>query len=187
MGGGGPEVMQVMQQIAASIGSYSAGQAASAPATAADILEGASKQFMVRPTPSFRLPLPSSQLTQLHQSGSAAGDAAAGLDFGGGDGVDDEELNGPMQVNCTAAAKQTKQMTFSLTASVLPGAAEHDGQQSSAVRACEGAVRQVSCVDACQCFRHCAGGSRAVQCVVGSIMCCWQHHLAAHADYVSPL
>ena len=27
----------------------------------------------------------------------------------------------------------------------------------------------------------------AASCVVGSIMCCWQHHLAAHADYVSPL
>lgn len=51
--GAGPEVMQVMQQIAASIGSYSAGQAAAAaaaapaPASAADILEGASKEFLV--------------------------------------------------------------------------------------------------------------------------------------------
>ena len=63
MGGGGPEVMQVMQQIAASIGSYSEGQAASAPASAADILEGASKEFLVRPTHSFPLTLPPSQLT----------------------------------------------------------------------------------------------------------------------------
>jgi hypothetical protein len=34
----------------------------------------------------------------LHQSGGAAGDAGAGLDFSGMDGFDDEELNGPMQV-----------------------------------------------------------------------------------------
>ncbi len=48
--GAGPEVMQVMQQIAASIGSYSATQAqqaAAAPASAADILESASKEFLV--------------------------------------------------------------------------------------------------------------------------------------------
>ena len=51
-------MMQVMQQIAASIGSYSAGQAASAPASAADILEGASKQFMVRPIHPSTCPSP---------------------------------------------------------------------------------------------------------------------------------
>ena len=49
-GEAGPEVMRVMQQIAASIGGYSASanQAAATPATAADILEDASKEFLVR-------------------------------------------------------------------------------------------------------------------------------------------
>jgi hypothetical protein len=102
IGGGesGPEVMQVMQQIAASIGSYSATQAASAPCSAADILDGASKEFLVR--------VSSFSSTRFffnppYQSGSASGAAPAGLDFGGIDSLDDEELNGPMQVACCAA------------------------------------------------------------------------------------
>lgn len=104
--GAGPEVMQVMQQIAASIGSYSANQAAAAPASAADILEGAAKEFLVRlQAQPFALPL--STITprpmfhvcnSLHQSGSDAGAAAPVMDFSSADGADDEELNGPMQV-----------------------------------------------------------------------------------------
>jgi hypothetical protein len=103
MGGGesGPEVMQVMQQIAASIGSYSAAQAASAPSSAADILENASKEFLVC---FVSISPPRFVGNPPHQCGSAAGGAAAGLDFGGVDGLDDEELNGPMQVACSAAA-----------------------------------------------------------------------------------
>jgi hypothetical protein len=46
-GEGGPEVMQVMQQIAASIGSYSAGQSANDSSSAAHILDAASKEFLV--------------------------------------------------------------------------------------------------------------------------------------------
>lgn len=93
--------MQVMQQIAASIGSYSATQAASAPSSAADILENASKEFLVR---FVSISPPQFVGNPFHQCGSAAGGAAAGLDFGGVDGLDDEELNGPMQVACSAAA-----------------------------------------------------------------------------------
>jgi hypothetical protein len=56
----GPDVTEIMQKIAASIGSYSAQQAASAPCSAADILEGASKEFLVSTYPRPPLqPLPS--------------------------------------------------------------------------------------------------------------------------------